>query len=193
MTARRTAPTIHTLDRALRDVQRELAALRQQSNPQSTAAPRQGPRGSGKVFAPTGRGPEQVVHEIRTTDYRPARDHDHFLIYAAKRLELTEAWMFPTEDFTAVNNYSSIRILDHEPNIGQDPADGRLLGYISGERKTAGPWATGDLRHDGSYAYLLEENTTVEKGHAVLLDTVSSAPSGRWPEAYMILCWRWLD
>lgn len=195
MTIRRTAPTVHTLDRALQETQRELVSLRAQLGPQAVSTPRQGPRGSGRRFSRSGRGLEQLRHEVSTDDFRPALAHDHYLLIAVKRIEVTEAYWVPDEDWTtSALNYSYVRLQEHLASKGyRNSSDARQLGYISGEPKTTGEWATGSLRKGYPYPFRLEEEPITKLRSLVVADTRASTNVNLWPTGYIIVCYRWLD
>jgi hypothetical protein len=194
MAPRRAAPTVHTLDRALQETQRELASLRLQLSPQATSPPRQGPLGSGKRFG-FGRGLEQLRHEINNEDFRPAIAHDHYLLIAVKKVEITEAYWVPDDDWTtSALNYSYIRLQEHLASRDyRNSTEAKQLGYISGQPKTAGEWATGSLRKGYPYRFRLEEQPITEPRSLVVCDTRASTNVNLWPTGYIIVCYRWLD
>lgn len=191
---RRAAPDIHTPNRALLELQDELKSLRTQLSELSTAPARQDSRGLGRRFAQTGRGSYQHPHEIRDTDFLVNQAHDHTLIKAVRPLELTEAYWYPDEDFPVpVLGYSFIRLHEHVPGNGKLPTDGRELGYISGEPKTAGPWATGDLVLGNEYQLQLSSQPRVPKGAVVVVDSETTSAGARWPTGHLLLVWRYTD
>jgi hypothetical protein len=194
MATRRTAPTIHTLDRALQETQRELQALRAQLNPQATSPPRQGPRGSGRRFASSGRGRLQARAAIRQQDFLEQQSSNRYVISCVERLEITEAFWYPDDDqaLPAVG-YSFIRIYEHDPACGQLVTDGRLLGEIEGRPKTVGEQATGPLCRGACYRFRLEEQAIAEKCTVVALDTEATLAVAQWPPGSIIICYRWLD
>lgn len=191
---RRAAPDIHTPNRALLELQDELKSLRTQLSQLSTAPTRQDARGLGRRFAQTGRGSYQLSHEIDSDDFLVNLTHDHTLLKAVRPIELTEAFWYPDENFSVpVLGYSFIRVHEHFPGNGKAPTDGRELGYISGEAKTAGPWATGDLVLGYEYQLQLSSQPRVAKGAVVVVDSETTSAGARWPTGYLLLVWRYTD
>jgi hypothetical protein len=139
---RRDEPTLFTLDRSVQQVQRDLESLRYQLNGKSISPSRQGPRGSGKLFASTGRGRLQARAAMRTSDFLEAQSSNRYVISAVEPLELTEAFWFPdATQALPVTGYSFIRIYEHDPLSGKLVTEGRLLGDLEGKPKTAGEQA----------------------------------------------------
>lgn len=185
---------LHTGDRALIELQREVESLKQQLSERSTSETRQQYRGDNRGgFSEAARGLEQTHHELSTEDFFVVSTHDHYVIYAVQPLELTEAYWVPDDDYTNGDaDYSFIRIHDHAPPYDKAPTEGRELGYISGQTRTFGEWATGDLKRGMRYRFLMAKNPRVAKGSIVTLDSEVTKVSARWPEGYVIVCWRWL-
>jgi len=194
MTPRRTAPTIHTIDRALQETQRELKALAAQLNPQSVSPPRQGPRGSGRRFVSSGRGLLQARAAIRQLDFQEQQSSNRYIISCVQRLEVTEAYWYPDADQgLPANGYSFIRIYEHDPLCGRLVTEGRLLGEIEGRPKTVGEQATGPLCRGACYRFRLEEQAIAEKCTVVALDTEATLAAAQWPPGSIIICYRWLS
>lgn len=194
MQPRQTEPFIRSEDRAVQQLQAQVAALQLQLSERSTSPTRQQHRGDNRGgFAQTARGLEQTSHELTTEDFFITATHDHYVVYAVQPLELTEAYWIPDGDYTNGDaEYSFIRIHDHAPPYDKPATDGRELGYISGQTRTFGEWATGDIKQGMRYRFLLAENPRVGKGSIVTLDSEVTKVQARWPEGYVILCWRWL-
>jgi hypothetical protein len=194
MQPRQTVPIIRSEDRAVQQLQAQVAALQQQLSERNTGATRQLYRGDNRGgFSEAARGLQQTHHELDTADFFITATHDHFVIYAVQPLELTEVYWIPDDDYENGDaEYSFIRIHDHAPPYDKPPTAGRELGYISGQTRTYGEWATGDLKAGMRYRFLLAENPRVGKGSIVTLDSEVTKVSARWPEGYVILCWRWL-
>jgi hypothetical protein len=191
---RRDEPTLFTLDRSVQQVQRDLESLRYQLNGKSISPSRQGPRGSGKLFASTGRGRLQARAAMRTSDFLEAQSSNRYVISAVEPLELTEAFWFPdATQALPVTGYSFIRIYEHDPLSGKLVTEGRLLGDLEGKPKTAGEQATGPLRRGACYRFRLQENTDVAKCNVVALDSEATIAVAQWPPGSVILCYRWLS
>jgi hypothetical protein len=187
MEARRSQPDLHTMDRALQQMQQELASLRAQLSERSTSETRQRYPGDNRGgFAETERGPLQADHELTSQDFRPAIALPHTIVRAVKPLEITEAWWYPAESWTAnATNYSWIELRSRN-------MEGRRLGYISGQPKTAGPYATGDLIAGSEYKLDLVAQPRLVAGQSVTLVTRAQTNPGVWPPGAVIVCWRWL-
>jgi hypothetical protein len=188
--------SLHTSDRALIELRREVDSLKLQLSERSTSEARQLYRGDNRGgFAQTGRGLLQLHHEIATEDFRPAIAHDHYLMWATEKVEITEAYWISDEDWTANGtDYSYIRLQEHKKSRNYRNSDeAQQLGYLSGQLKTVGPYATGDLRKGYPYRLQLEEKPITEKGSLIVADTRAATNPGVWPTGYLIVCWRWLS
>lgn len=177
---------LQSSDRALQELQARVRTLEQQLSERSTSATRQQYAGDNRGgFAQTARGLAQADHELLSADFRPALAKPHLIARAVGRLEITEAYWYPFDAWIAdAINYSWIRLVSH--------ATGRRLGYISGQLKTAGAWATGNLVAGQSYRFDLETQPRLSAGDTLSLVSRAQTNPGVWPDGSVIVCWRWL-
>jgi hypothetical protein len=178
---------LHTGDRALIELRREVESLKRQLSERSTSETRQQRRGDNRGgFAETARGPLQADHELISNDFRPALAAPHTIVRAVQPLEVTEAWWYPADDWAAdAVNYSWIALRSRN-------MEGRRLGYISGQPKTAGPWATGDLVAGSEFKFDLQPEPRLYAGQSLTLVSMAETNPGVWPGGAVIVCWRWL-
>lgn len=178
---------LHSPDRALRELQEEVASLKVQLSERSTSGTRQQHGGDNRGgFAQTARGLWQADHELISSDFRPALAKPHTIVRAVQPLEITEAWWYPADDWTAGPvNYSWIALRSRN-------MEGRRLGYISGQLRTAGPWATGDLVTGAEYKFDLQPEPRLLAGQSLTLVSMAETNPGVWPGGAVIVCWRWL-
>jgi len=179
--------TLQSPDRALRELQEKVLSLELQLSGRSTSETRQQYRGDNRGgFARTGRGLEQTAHELITSDFRPALAKPHVIAEAVQALEITEAYWYPAEAWTAdATNYSWIA-------LRLRTATGRRLGYISGQPKAVGPWATGSLVVGEKYRFDLASQPRLSAGQSLVLISTAQTNPGVWPPGTVIVCWRWL-
>lgn len=191
MESRRSQPDIHTMDRALQQMQRELESLRLQLSERSTSGTRQQRRGDNLGgFARTARGLRQISIRVLNGDFL-GLNGVHYAMRSVRPVEITEAWWYPHDDKAlSPLGYSFIRIYEHTD--GADPFGGRTLGYIAGRAKTFGAFATGPIALGSAYPFDLEPETKIPAGRTVVARSNSTSPAAAWPDGDVILMWRWL-
>jgi len=182
-------PQPFSQDRSIQALQVELKQLRRQlSEGHHTTRPTATTKGQE-----SGVGLQTDHHEIVV--FPVAATHDHMLLLAPARMRLTEAYWVPEDTYTADNtNFSWLRFEERQQayNYATSGDGWRRLGYISGELKTAGPWATGDQVAGRPYPVLLDENPIVEKGSLLVCVSEAETIPGAWPDGYVLYSWRYL-
>jgi hypothetical protein len=192
---RRSSATRHSSDPAVQELQRRVDALERELGAKRTARPERlldrSPQLPGGTVGQQGRGLYTIHHEVNTF---PQQAHDHFVLLCPRPIELVEAYWVTEEAWSSDPiNYSWIRIQERRKADSYDPAKYRELGYISGEPKTAGPHATGDLAPGQVYRFRLSKTPYAAKSSLIVLDGESETIPGVWPEGYVLLSYRYRD
>jgi len=179
----RGSATRYTPDAALQEVQRRLDQVERQLGASATERPGK----AGGRPDQQGRGLYTISHEV---DVFPQQAHEHYVMICPDSVELVEAYVVMEDPHVAsAVNYSFIRVVERRKADGY--RGGRELAYISGQPSTAGEWATGNIASGIPYRFRLSKSPYAERSSLILLDSESTNPAGAWPEAYVLLSYRY--
>lgn len=166
-------------------------ALRATSTAQPQRRLDRGPQLASSAIDQQGRALYTIHHEVDTF---PQQAHDHYVLLCPRPVELVEAYWVTEHDWDSDPvNYSWIRIQERRKADAYSPTKYRELGYISGQPKTAGPHATGDLAPGQVYRFRLSKTPFAEQSSLIVLDGESETIPGVWPEGYVLLSYRYRD